>query len=416
MSQAMIISLGGTPEPLVRSIAKHRPQFVSFLASQESVVVLGKVKELLEAQDHPFPDHRVVLVENVNDLVHCYERALECARFLEAREIAADEVVVDYTGGTKNMTAALTLATVRKGYRFSYVGGEARTKGNLGIVKDGFEVVHTGVSPWQIFAVEEWQHLVLYVQQYHYEAALTLVQETRRRQPPAEQMLWEGLENALEGMRQWDRFNHRDALPRFKEGLRGLQQWVEVKGNAALVGFVQEGQRCRDFLIQLASTTNNFKRLDRLLVVDLLANAERRADQGRYDDAMARLYRALEMLGQIALKDQTGASTSNVLEQTLPEHLREEFSRKYRDSEDKKIKLPLEATFRVLQALKNSVGCQFFERYEAYRKILYARNLSILAHGIQPVDQDAFTSFRDLVRDSFDIREEVTFPRLRFPY
>ena len=40
----MIISLGGTPEPLARSIIEHRPHFVTFLASHNSVLVLGKVK------------------------------------------------------------------------------------------------------------------------------------------------------------------------------------------------------------------------------------------------------------------------------------------------------------------------------------------------------------------------------------
>ena len=148
MTQAMIISLGGSPEPLVRSIAEHRPQFVTFLASQDSVVLLGKVMELLDQGGVPRPEHRVVLADDVNSLVHCYEKALKCARWLEDREFQADEVVVDYTGGTKSMTAALALATVGKGYRFSYVGGTSRTKGGLGIVETGSEAVHTGVSPW----------------------------------------------------------------------------------------------------------------------------------------------------------------------------------------------------------------------------------------------------------------------------
>jgi CRISPR-associated protein (TIGR02710 family) len=204
MCQAMIISLGGTPEPLARSIAEHRPAFICFFASHDSVERLGQVRELLAQGGLSLPPKHIVLAEDVNDLVHCYEKALECARLLAARDIPPAEVVVDYTGGTKTMTAALALATVGKGYRFSYVGGEKRNKEGLGVVESGSDVVHTGVSPWQIFAVEEWQHLVLYVRQYQYEAALTLVSQTRQRLPGKEQLRWQGLEETLEGLLHWE--------------------------------------------------------------------------------------------------------------------------------------------------------------------------------------------------------------------
>lgn len=420
MSQAMIISLGGTPEPLVRAMAEHRPQFVTFLASQDSVVLLGKVMELLDQEGLPRPAHRVVLVEDVNDLVHCYAKALEGARYLEEREIRAEEVVVDYTGGTKTMTAAVVLATVGRGYRFSYVGGARRTKGGLGIVESGYEEVYQGVSPWQIFAVAEWQHLILHVRQYQYEAALTLVRETRRRQPAAEQVLWNGLENALEGLLYWDRFHHREALPRFKEGLRALTQWLELRPRdqtaQALTGFVAQGERCLEFLVGLAADTRNFTREGPRLVQDLLANADRRASQGRYDDAMARLYRALEMLGQLAFREKLGASTSNVPEVKIPAGLREEYARRYRDPQDGKIKVPLEATFQVLKELDDPGARQFFERYEDFRRIMLARNQSILAHGIQPIDGPLYQTLRNLLIETFALQADLIFPQLRSPF
>ena len=38
------------------------------------------------------------------------------------------------------------------------------------------------------------------------------------------------------------------------------------------------------------------------MVEDLLLNAERRAIQGRYEDAIGRIYRAIELIAQIRLK------------------------------------------------------------------------------------------------------------------
>jgi CRISPR-associated protein (TIGR02710 family) len=412
----MIISLGGTPEPLARSIAEHRPAFICFLASHVSVILLGEVKELVEKEGLSFPERRVVLADDVNDLVHCYQKARECTQVPKVQQSSPDQVVVDYTGGTKTMTAALALATVAKGYRFSYVGGEKRNKEGLGVVETGFEVVHLGVSPWQIFAVEEWQHLVLYVGQYQYEAALTLVKQTGNRLPRGEQKLWQALESTLEGLRLWDLFNHREALSKFRQGLGELEDWVRVKDDQVISDFVQQGQVCLAFLKELANETGGFQRLSRLLVVDLVANAERRASQGRYDDAMARLYRALEMVGQIAAEESLGVSTSDFPEEKIPESLREEYCLRYRDRDSGKIKIPLEATFRLLEARGHPAGQQFFARHSDFRKILSARNQSILAHGLQPVMASSYGSLRDLICQAFDLQETVPFPQLRSPY
>ncbi len=416
MIRAMIISLGGTPEPLVRAIAEHRPQFVAFLASHESVSILGKVMEALEAEGINRPAYRVELIEDVNDLVHCYEKSLACARFIKERQFRPEEVAVDYTGGTKNMSVALALASAGKGYSFSYVGGSSRTKGGLGIVDSGSEVVYTSVSPWQIFAVQEWQHLVLHVNCFQYEAALTLVRETRGRLPASEQTRWQGLEETLEGLLHWDRFNHSEALPRFKEGLQTLENWSRLKNDQVLDTYVREGQSCLAFLQRMAHESRGFKIMTRLLLADLVANAERRAAQGRYDDAMARLYRALEMQGQIALMQRWGVSTSEVPPAQIPEDLRQEYQERYLDRETGRLKLPLMATFRLLHALHDPAGEGFKQREEDFRKLLSARNASILAHGSTPVSENAFTRLRDLLREALDLRETITFPQLRFPF
>jgi CRISPR-associated protein (TIGR02710 family) len=416
LTEAMIISLGGTPEPIAHAIAGHRPPCVCFLASQQSVYLLGKVQELLEQKGFPLAETKVVLVDSVDDLIHCYERALECARFLEDRQIAPDAVMVDYTGGTKNMTAALALATVGKGYRFSYVGGSTRNKGGLGIVQTGCEVVHTGVSPWQIFAVQEWQHLVLYVSQYQYEAALTLVRETGRRLPAAEGKRWQGLETIMEGLLYWDRFNHKEALSKFKQGIEELDNWVQFRGDQVIADFIREGRPCLEFLQALAHESRGFQISTRLWLVDLVANAERRGVQGRYDDGMARLYRALELQGQIIFLQRTGASTSEAPLEVIPPALQDDFTRRYAGPARGKLQLPLFATFQVLQALGEPAADQFFARKTDFLKIINARNNSILAHGITPVNKKAFEHLRDLIRQTFLIEETVSFPRLRSPY
>jgi CRISPR-associated protein (TIGR02710 family) len=416
MTSAMIVSLGGTAEPIARSIREHQPELVCFLASQQSVVVLGKVHELLERDGVRLEERRTVLLDDADDLVHCYEKALECCRYLEQRQIPTEAVMVDYTGGTKNMTAALALATVAKGYQFSYVGGSRRSKGGLGVVEDGFETVHTQVSPWQLFAVEEWRQLVSYTEHYQYEAALSLIGHLRVHQPTVEALRWEALGTIVRGLLSWDQFNHKEAQAQLAAGLKSLAAWVELRRDEGLRDFRNQAQECLTFLNEMAQETRGFKDLGETYLVDLLANADRRADQGAHDDAVARLYRVLEMRAQIALKKRTGASTGDVPEAVIPESLRDEYRLRYRSLEKGIIQLPLFATYRLLQALDDPVGHQYFARKEEFEKILSARNSSILAHGDRPIGKAGYESLRRLLGSAFEIQRAVRFPRLSFPF
>lgn len=415
MTQAMIVSFGGAPEPVAKAIAEHQPQFICFLASRDSQDKIGEVRQLLAQGGLPLPESRVVLADNADDLVLCYETALECARLLEERQIAAERVVVDYTGGTKSMTAALALATVGKGYRFSYVGGTKRTKKGLGIVEDGFEVVSTSLDPWQLFAVAEWQRLVLHVDQYQYEAALCLVREIGPRQPH-ERLRWQGLASVLEGLLFWDRFSHQQALPLMLQGLKDLEKWDEtVVEDRVITEFVRQTQECYRFLSELDRETGHFQYPAHRLMVDLLANAERRAEQGRYDDATLRLYRALELQGQVALWEGHRISTSDVPEDLIPLEHQNEFLEKYRDR-DGTIKLPLEASFRLLNAFNHPVGKKFIKHRGEFGRILNSRNQSILAHGLEPVDGSSYHSFMHLLRQTFHLHDSIAFPRLHSPF
>ena len=93
MGTAMIISVGGTMEPIVFSIRKHRPEFVCFFASQETFDNAAKVKEMLKGERVIFDSYPAV-VDDPNDLMRCYEKAgftqegqLREARYHEGRYI-----------------------------------------------------------------------------------------------------------------------------------------------------------------------------------------------------------------------------------------------------------------------------------------------------------------------------------------
>ena len=123
--KAMIVSVGGEPRTVVASLVNHRPEHVCFFASQQSVDLVGEIKRTVKDDGLTFTDYKVIC-DDPDDLVHSYERALDCVDHLLGAGFSADSALVDYTGGAKNMSAALVLAAVGRGCRFSYVSGPDR--------------------------------------------------------------------------------------------------------------------------------------------------------------------------------------------------------------------------------------------------------------------------------------------------
>ncbi len=411
MPKALIVSLGGSHEPILKSIKTHSPELVCFFASESSVENVGKIKDVLEAEMVEL-ENKNFITEDAEDLVTCYSKAVSISKWLEDKGVSPDEVVVDYTGGTKSMTAALALATVGKGYSFSYVGGKERTKSGLGQVITGTEIVKNELNPWEIFAVEEKKLIATYVNSYQFEAASYIAAASLKRVGDAETFLLEGFERLFRGYSSWEKFRHCEAIENIKFGLKVSEDYVKLQSDPQVGKFAASVRNNLSFLQKLQFETKGFKKLHGLLVVDLISNAERRAEEMRYDDGVARLYRALEMIGQMNFEQALGCSTDNVDPEKIPENLKEKYICLYKD--DSSIKLPLMATFDLLREIGDETGLAFSESREEFKKLLHIRNFSVLAHGINPIDEGKFRKMDQLIRETFNLREKVDFPKLEW--
>jgi len=419
MPVALIATVGGTPQPLIKTIIEHKPDFICFLCSQDSVEKIADikagVKEQLSSDKVFFADYKVI-INDINDLISCYARAEECVRRLKELKVPPEKTVVDYTGGTKTMSVALGLAAVGQGFIFSYVGGTERTKEGLGVVVDGTEQVRTGISPWSLFAIEERRRVADSFNIYQFTAAQRAAAELLSRQSLDARLrrFLQIVELLCQGYSAWDRFAHTEAVKYIKEACGQLELYVSIGGGSEHQALVCKVKDNLEWLQQLQEESRGFKRPTRRQVADLVANAARRAEEGKYDDAVARLYRAVELDGQIALSEPPLLieSASDVPEEKIPESLRQEFLVKHRDSRDGKIKLPLRAVFTLLAAAGHPHGLAFMELEEELLKVLNARNSSILAHGLAPVGEKAYHSLNQIVCQLLEVKQQVTFPKI----
>ena len=424
--RAAIITVGGTEEPIQKTIIENTPEFVVFLASNESIETAGKVVEGCKREDVR-PEFEYIIIEDEANLVDCYKRSLEAIDRVKKRGYAANEVLIDFTGGTKAMSVGLGLAAVREDFDFSYVSGRERTKDGVGVVVSGTEKILISTSPWQLFAIEEKKALVDMFNKHQFVAASKLAKNLveRRTLPPYEQSLMGMLQELINGYLQWDHFKHPVAYESIASQTKPLEKFVKehaghddraAKAVEQLDPFVEAVKNNCCFLKRLKSHTMGFKK-DEIVeehVVDLLANAHRRYEEDKYDDAFARLYRAVEMAGQIAFTRRFKCQTDKVPPEIIPKNLREEFVQKYADEKDGILKLPLTATYRVLSAVGDELGKRFDDHRESIQKFLHIRNNSILAHGIKPVKKEHYEEYQPFAMSLIGVKDDdlPQFPKL----
>jgi len=413
MKKVMIVSIGGSVEPVRKSIAEYRPEQLIFFASHESNTKLG---EVLQIDGYKPVKIETEITENPNSLYECYRAVKRCVDRCARSGVPDRDVLVDYTGGTKVMSAALLLATAGYSYDFNYVGGDAggdaRSKDGLGVVQNGHEKMYADMNPWSVFAEEERRQVITLFNARRYSAVIDILDLCKRELPAQIDAFFRFVHPLANGFLFWEQFRHKEALDCLKKGMTLFQNYLKHYADEQYTHLKDELSGQINFLSDILQKTNGMQKFDLILLKELINNARRRIDDKRFDDAAARLYRALELYGQICFEKAIGCSNDKVKPAKIPPDLRDEFIRKYRDPQTDMMKLPLHATFTVLQTVGHEAGHRFFKYEDKIKNIQSTRNKSILAHGIQPVGEHAVQSILATVTDFVQMKDFFDFPKL----
>jgi len=395
----LICTVGGTPEAVTRSLLHWTPARVLFLATDRT---RPKVDAALMAYDEqggvPIPPgaREVYPVSDEEDFCACVREMRESLEGEVTRWLGRGKgyrVVVDITGGTKCMSSALALVARRWACQFSYVGGSSRTKGGVGVVESGAERVQHSANPWDALGYQVVEDAVLVFNHGGLTAAASLVDAALRKAgDPAVRRELGTLKCLMEGYAAWDRFEHKKALDRLRDAAKNRDDFRAIFP-ACWEGVVRRLDRHCECLERLAGLND----ASVTWIVDLLENARRRASERRYDDAVARLYRVLEALAQVQLRDRYGLpQTSAVPLDRIPEPLRTRWASR---AENGAVAIGLQDDYALLEALGDPLGRAFADAGLADREKspLAARNQSILAHGFQPVSEAVYGQLHERV-------------------
>lgn len=387
-STLLICTVGGSLGPIVAALKQWGPVRVRFVHTpQTKDDVAGKVLPMARAEGVDLDAGRYDLFElpDGQDIASCLDhlRLLTPVVSEWAARGESFRVVVDFTGGTKCMSAALGIQASRWPCLFSYVGGSERTKEGVGIVVSGAEKIVHQANPWDALGQQAVDDFVVLFDQHAFLAAADLAAATMRRvSRPDRKRELASLEQLAKALDAWDRFDHtnsKNLLESVSKSANDLRAALgPTRGDRVLAGTAQ--------LMQHLAQLGQAPAPSRHHVLDLLANAKRRKDEGRFDDAVARLYRSLEAIAQVALKEAHSVeSTEKVPLEQLPASLRTMWAARANDGV---IALGLQDDYALLLALGDPLGSKFQEAgLSGMKSPLVARNRSILAHGFERVTE-----------------------------
>lgn len=389
----LALTVGGSCAPLVTAIQSYQPDWVCFFATggpRGSRIMVddegkpcrqttGEEQPSIVAQTGLTPDrYEVVPLEDPDDLPGLYEACVKKLRDLRQRYPDA-QCIADYTGGSKSMSVALALAALECGWELSLVRGQ---RPDLVKVANGTEMAGL-VNAAGVRARRQMEEARRLFNAYAYTSAQAILESIVRSAPLPRKLeqhirIWVVL---CRGFDAWDRFDHQQAF----QILQTVQshivpQWRFLK---RLVG---------------QDRPSGYEP-----VLDLVRNAERRAAQGRYDDAVARLYRALELLAQIRLRIAHQIDPSDVRLEQLPPRLRPRYEKRLEMEADlgreRKLKLGLWDDYEVLAELNDPVGQVIMGHEGPLRDALSRRNQSILAHGTSPIREQEYRRIHKIAVD-----------------
>lgn len=383
----LVLTVGGSHQPLVTAIQSLKPDRGVFLCSDDApgtkgsyVQVMGqglviKSNPTLEKPDLPNivvqtnlapTQYEIVKIRHFDNLETCYQEARNALERLR-RDFPAARIIADYTGGTKSMTAGLAIAAVD--FEWCDLNVVAGTRADLEKVKDRTQFARP-VMVWDLRGRRNLEEVQVRLACFDYAGAASLL-ETIAGMPisqPFSEKIAVGLA-ICRGLDAWDRFDHKGARNLLEPYRRHLVSECVILDDL-----------CR------TEPRNPYVRSE-----DLLLNAERRAAQGRYDDAVARIYRAIELIAQVRLEKKYGIKTSNVELQKIPEHARASLER-YR-ADNGEIQIPLFQAWSLLQELRDEpLGGWLNANKSKVKNFLGTRNFSILAHGEKSINEAVYCS------------------------
>ncbi len=390
---AFIGTVGDSNQPLVEHINEINPDSVSFIYTKRTG---NYVPEIIEKCN--IKNYSCIFLDNHQDIDEAFSKSLK-----EINNLLKEgyDVVGNFTPGTKTMSAGLAMACIEKNCEYRYGYGERDEKGQSTSFKENI----SQENPYEKRAINEFKRARNFFDKYQFPASLEnfTIASSKLEDSHLKQRA-EIFIKIVSFYDTWDKFNDESLAL----SLRNILS--EIKYNSSLHDyFIDEFP---NFYKQMKNNLFFLNKKDNSMyyLPDLLNNAQRRISEGKYDDAVARLYRALELIGQLQLSkfrivDEETLNNEKIFQidknklKKFPKNIIAEIDnlnlRGWKNQNEPYLKsIDLTKNYKLLNVIshqkRNELEESSQELYKFYNRInshVKIRNKSILAHGLKPLSK-----------------------------
>lgn len=334
-------------------------------------------------------DLNVLILKNLDDTEYIFDRLK-----YKIKEFPDAEIVINYTNGSNKLTAVAMI--IAKMYDLK--------------IQDRQQMEDTGnIRKFKVVENKNTTKSVLYFvkklfNNYDYNMAMEILEENYSSYNQIEN----NFRKIINLYNKWDSFVYEnydfDELIEFFTNLKSLE----------------DNKKSMEIL-----SDKNHELHNAYKIADFINNAKRRIEEEKYDDAIIRLYRTLELISEVELYEKYGIRKTDVHINELKELDIEEFALKNiirrLDFKYPKYNIPLTTTFFLLQKLFDEVGTHYYFNKDKYQQLFQKRNISVLVHGNYKYNTEELMEMYDLVcsmaeiynKDMQKYIDATTFPKFK---
>jgi len=427
----MILSVGTSYEPLVLSIQLLRPGKILFLYTEQTENVLNRIVQYCKL------DVSKIYKSQVNET-----EPLDIYREIKKAYLKWDrpeKMYIDFTGGTKAMSAAAAMAGSLIKVQLIYVGTNDYLI-DFRKPNPGSETLFFISNPLEIFGDLEIEKAFVLFSEYNYSRACEKLEILKEQVPDPELRQQLNFVYLLGcAYEAWDALGFQEAhrcLHKLNYELKRDGQLHKTFLLMDLTEILMEQEKILHAMLSIPKLAKEKNQMgifhDRDCMVSLMftmyQNALVREKQEKYDMATLLLYRLLEMVEQKRLANY-GLDVSHMEYDQIPydkcglpelmeltemdrrEWLKNEMLEtkkqmfKYVNRYHLPDQISLLDGFTLLYVLYDDICMEGkisgLDKLKRIRSMVFLRNNSIFAHGLGPVSLQEFSRFKEFVKMIF---------------
>jgi CRISPR-associated protein (TIGR02710 family) len=401
---AIVMTVGFSPEPQILTILACKPKRVFFLYTSKTEKYLDVIVEMTKLKPSLYEKYEV----QETDPLDIYKIVIEVwQKWSGQMKLAAD-----ITGGTKSMTGGLAMVAALLSLPIIYVSGDFIPQRRR--PRPGTEKMELLPNPYQVFGTIKEKEAAELFRRMDYQGASKLYCELANNVPSSEK--FEILFALSEAYYRWDVLDFETARESLSETVRLMKKYrlgANWQDLSELLS--RQADRLKHLFALMPdkpgdATLELLKDLDAVqsLLFTIWPGSIRRANLGMWDGASLLLYRMIEIMGQRRLA-RYGLDTADPDYSVIPEEKLENCLGLFNEIRgslkmDQTTALPnpisLMDGYILLQALEDDYSLEHVEKigskihWGKFVNEIKKRNYSILAHGFVFVSEDQYEEFK----------------------